>query len=149
MYGEAINEEAQIKGVAWVLASRKEAGFAASYYNVSTQSGQFRAIIGSSTETTQARNPSTTSYRWEKATELACILYLSNTKSTFGTITGKPTGYVDQLYFLGKSYFDSNTRNVTSYSGGTGEYYINKAWYAIKDIHNLGDSNGNVFFNYK
>lgn len=149
IYGEANNTEAQIKGVAWVLANRKEAGFASSYYGVSTQKSQFEAIVGGSKNTETARNPSIACSRWDKATELACILYVSNTKATFSTITGRPTGYVDQLYFLGKSYFDSKTRNVTSYSGGTGEYYINSAWKAIKNINYLGDPSGNVFFDYK
>ena len=114
-----------------------------------TQSGQFASITGGSSNTSQARNPSITSTRWDRATELACILYVSNTKANFESILGKPDGYVGQLYFLSRSYFDSNTKNVSSYKGGTGSYNRGGTWYAIKDIHHLGDTKGNVFFNYQ
>lgn len=150
IYGEAPTDDAQIKGVAWVLANRKGLSlFASTYFGVCTQSSQFSAIVGGSELSYNSRNPAITSYRWEKATEFACILYVSNTKATFGTITGRPDGYVDQLYFNARKYFDDHTDEVTSYTGGTGKYSRKGTWYDIKDINYLGDEDGNVFFNYK
>ena len=151
IFGEASNPVAQVRGAGWVVMNRAEAGGygGPSLSGVVRRSGQFQAITGSqASHTQQARVPNLTSQRWRDSLHMAAHLVASGNSTTLSNVVSRPNGYVNQLYFVSNSWFRSNTvGNAINQSGGTGQFRMDGRTINIRDVHNLGDSSGNVFFN--
>jgi len=158
--GEANNEIAQARGVGWVVVNRMQHSNRAEFSGptargVMSRSGAFAALTGNSTDTRLAREPDRNAARWINSVEIASFAIFLQSEGylkRFNTFNPRPSGYVNQLFFVARGWWDANSRNVTNLTGGTGEYRMDGTWHRVRDINNLGSAananpRGNVFFN--
>jgi len=154
IHGEAVTRN-EVVAIGYVASYRRQApGYGGNTFAaVVRASGQFAAITSTTASNTQhARNPS--GWRWDESVRMAAFAIASGNTSILSGVISKPAGYTNQLYFLESGYFVSRTREVTSFSNGTGVYNRGGqgVWHRIRNISDLGSGNrvtGNIFFNYQ
>jgi hypothetical protein len=122
--------------VAWVILNRvNSTNFPSSARSVITAADQFTSVTGKSGPTTSARQPSTSTERWEYATYLACLMYTTYSAEEWNTVVSNPIG--DHLYFYSYTTAQNAYKNNTPvFSGENGNLKYNSK--NITNVYVLG-----------
>lgn len=186
IYGENTgdSETQEREAITWLLLYRTDSPneFGSGLRGVATEYEQFSTINPkrnsernadegrAEDDTAQARTPFV-NLAWRNATYLACLIMLTNNKSTINDVIGKPAYYGNQVYFYSykKVYGErklkgsGDTLTMANWGGdvsvkdvaiiGVGIYTESSNIYA-QDVYNkaypTNDKSGkNVFYNFK
>ena len=140
--------------VTWVLVNRKNSSqFPDSLRDIATQTSpiQFSSITGSSSATSNARNPVKNS-AWKHAIWMSCAILSTSDTSDYMWLFGKPTGIDNQLFFYASSIATFGTSSGILTINGVKAKNVAYAGYGnvttTSTATSISSSYRNIYYNY-